>query len=127
MSNKGKIDFKNVHTMIGADAVIRGDIELKGGLITYGKVYGRIVTDGPVRVARSGAVYGDIVASDVHIGGLVEGNVTAQDRVVLGNESTLKGDLVYRRLLIEEGAQFAGRCDLRGGEDSTETPVGNPA
>ncbi len=113
-----KIDFQNVHTMIGADATVTGNVELEGGLIVYGKIYGHITTKGPVRIAKGAIVQGNVTASDVHIGGTVKGNVTAGNRVVLGHESALAGDLVYRRLAIEEGAQFEGRCDVRSLNES---------
>jgi len=69
-----KIDFKNVQTMIGAEAVVNGPITLRGGIIVYGKVYGDIHTDGPVRITISGEVIGDVGA--IHIGGSIpkEGN-----------------------------------------------------
>ena len=107
-----KVDFKNVHSIIGADVIIRGDIELSGGLIVYGTILGTITTEGPIRVAKSGSVLGNIIASDIHIGGKVEGNVIVKDRAVLGSFSTLVGDLTYKHLLIEEGAQFKGKCEL---------------
>lgn len=107
-----KIDFQNVHTMIGTDAVIEGEVELKGGLIIYGTIKGNITTNGPVRIARSATIVGDIRASDIHIGGSVQGNVFVKNRAVLGGESKLHGDLVYLRLLIEDGAEFRGNCVL---------------
>lgn len=112
-----KIDFKNVQTMIGTDAEIGGDITLDGGVIVYGTVNGSISTKGPVRIAQSGKVIGNISASDVRIGGFVSGNVTVQDKAILGEFSRLQGDLVYRQLLIEEGAQFEGRCHLLSEND----------
>jgi cytoskeletal protein CcmA (bactofilin family) len=51
-----KIDFNNIQTMIGAGAVVNGPITLKGGIIIYGKVYGDIQTDGPLRITVSGQV-----------------------------------------------------------------------
>jgi cytoskeletal protein CcmA (bactofilin family) len=107
-----KINFKNIHSMIGADAIIHGNIELSGGLIVYGKIFGTITTEGPIRVAKNGSVLGDIIASDIFIGGKVEGNVIVKDKAVLGSLSTLLGDLTYKHLLIEEGAQFKGKCEL---------------
>jgi len=107
-----KIDFQNVHTMIGADANMEGSIRLEGGLIVYGKIKGDVLTKGPVRIARSAEVIGNITASDIQVGGIINGNVTVNDRIVLGNQSTVNGDMVYRRLYIEEGAKFSGRCDL---------------
>jgi len=109
-----KIDFKNVQTMIGAEAVINGPITLRGGIIVYGKVYGDIHTDGPVRITISGEVIGEVQASDAHIGGSIQGNITVSNRIVLGRKSELKGDLIYHSLVIEDGAQFEGSCSVIG-------------
>ena len=35
-----KIDFKNVQTMIGVEAVVNGPIKMRGGIIVYGKSMG---------------------------------------------------------------------------------------
>jgi cytoskeletal protein CcmA (bactofilin family) len=109
-----KIDFQNVHTMVGADATLEGNINLDGGLIVYGKIHGNVNTGGPVRIARTAEIVGNITASDIQIGGIVNGNISVNDRIVLGNQSTVNGDMIYRRLYIEEGAKFSGRCDLTG-------------
>ena len=114
-----KIDFKNVQTMIGAEAVVNGPIKLRGGIIVYGKVYGDIHTDGPVRITISGEIIGDVQASDAHIGGSIKGNVTVSNRIVLGRKSELKGDLIYRNLIIEDGAQFEGSCSVIGVKKDT--------
>lgn len=119
-----KVDFKNIHTMIGNDAVVEGGITLQGGLIVYGKVLGNLATDGPVRIAKGGAVYGQISASDAHIGGLVEGDVTVQNRAILGSAGVLTGNLVYRTLIIEEGARFEGKCVLAGSTEPEPAPPG---
>ena len=107
-----KIDFQNVHTMVGADAILEGNINLDGGLIVYGKIKGDVKTKGPVRIAKTAEIVGNVTASDIQIGGIVKGNITVADRIVLGNQSTVNGDMIYRRLYIEEGAKFSGRCDL---------------
>lgn len=107
-----KDSLKHVETMIGEEAVVRGDLVLKGGAIVAGKIYGNLRTDGPVRVTRSAYIRGDVSASQAFVGGTVEGNVTTTGRVVLRSGSAVKGDIVYRQLVIEEGAQFEGRCDI---------------
>ena len=119
-----KIDFKNVQTMIGAEAVVNGPIKLRGGIIVYGKVYGDIHTEGPVRITLSGEVIGDIQASDAHIGCRIQGNVTVSNRIVLGRKSELKGDLIYHSLVIEDGAQFEGSCTVIGDkQDASDSLV----
>ena len=123
----GKNDNKDVHTMIGADAVIQGNITCQDGVAVYGKVYGDVTSEGPVRIARGGEVHGNVQASDSQIGGTVDGNVKVENRAVLGAESNLKGDLVYRKLVIEEGAQFQGHCVLAGNEPAPEPVYGAPS
>ncbi|NOZ73931.1 MAG: polymer-forming cytoskeletal protein, partial [FCB group bacterium] len=111
-------DFQNVHTVIGADATMVGDLSLEGGLIIYGTVEGNIQTSGPVRVAKSGVVKGNISSSDIQLHGNVYGDVTVKARAVLGGQCTLEGDLTYQHLLIEEGARFTGQCRLAAAESS---------
>jgi cytoskeletal protein CcmA (bactofilin family) len=115
---KNKLSFKNIHTMVGPDAEIRGDINLNEGLIIYGKVYGSISSEGDIRIGKTGKVYGDIKAQNIHIGGEVFGNVTIEDKAELGKYSTLDGDLIYKQLLIEEGAKFQGQCTILNEQDS---------
>ena len=106
------INFQNVHTMVGPDAIIQGPIRLKEGIIIYGKVYGDVSTNGPIRIVQNGLVQGSIQGSDIRVGGTVIGDVTADGQVILGKNCVLKGDISYRKLLIEDGAQFEGKCDL---------------
>ncbi|MFQ6615953.1 MAG: polymer-forming cytoskeletal protein [Fidelibacterota bacterium] len=114
-----KDSLKHVETMIGEEAVVRGDVVLKGGAIVAGKIYGNLRTDGPVRITRSAFIKGDVNASHAYVGGTVEGNLTTTGRVVLRSGSAVKGDIVYRQLVIEEGAQFEGRCDLASASDES--------
>ena len=102
-----KSKFNNVHTMIGPDATIHGPIRLKQGLIIYGKVYGDVITNGPVRIAKNGLVQGNIEGLSIVIG-----DIKSKDQVILRKNCVLKGDISYRKLHIEDGAQFEGQCDL---------------
>ena len=115
-----KINFQNMNSMVGQDAVFNGNIKLEEGIIVYGTVFGNIETKGAVRVSKTGKIRGDVMCSDIHIGGTVEGNVVAENRAVLGEGSHLDGDLTYKTLIIEEGAQFQGQCIILGNEPSTE-------
>lgn len=115
-----KINFQNMNSMVGQDAVFNGNIKLDEGIIIYGTVFGKIETKGAVRVSRTGKIRGDIMCSDIHIGGTVEGNIVVENRAVLGEGSHLDGNLTYKTLIIEEGAQFQGQCIILGSENLTE-------
>ena len=114
-----KLDFKNVQTMIGNGAVVNGPISLKGGIIIYGTVYGDIQTDGPLRITISGKVFGNVQASDAHIGGSLKGDISVSNKIVLGRKSEIIGDLLYSSLIIEDGAQFQGSCSVIGNKENT--------
>ena len=115
--------YKNVHTMIGPDATVNGPIRLKQGLIVYGKIYGDIVTKGSVRVAKNGLVQGNVEGSSIMVGGTVIGDVKSAGQVTLRKNCVLKGDISYRKLHIEDGAQFEGQCDLVIGNISVENVI----
>ncbi len=106
--------FKNVHTMIGPDATINGPIRLSQGLIIYGKIYGDVITRGSVRIAKDGLVQGNVEGANIRVGGTVIGDVKSDGQVILRKNCVLKGDISYRKLHIEDGAQFEGQCDLVG-------------
>ena len=69
--------------------------------------------------AQGAVVEGNITGSDVRLGGFVTGNVQSNGQVILGKKSKLQGDIVYRKLLIEDGAKFEGKCDLIDIEEKT--------
>jgi len=107
-----KSNLKSVYTMIGSDVEIDGSINLKEGIIIYGQVHGNVKTEGPVRIAKHGLVDGNVTGLDIRVGGTVLGNISSKGQVILGENCVLKGDIIYRKLLIEDGAQFEGKCDI---------------
>ena len=107
-----KSKFKNVHTMIGPDAVLNGSIKLEQGLIVYGKVLGDIKTRGSIRIALGAMVEGNVTGASIVLGGKVIGHLKSEGAVTLKKTSELKGNISYRKLHIEDGAQFEGQCDL---------------
>ena len=107
-----KSKFKNVHTMVGPDAVLKGSIKLEQGLIVYGKVLGDVKTRGSIRIARGALVEGNVTGGSIVLGGKVIGHLKSEGAVTLKKTSELKGNISYRKLHIEDGAQFEGQCDL---------------
>ncbi|HNI11069.1 MAG TPA: polymer-forming cytoskeletal protein, partial [bacterium] len=60
---------------------------------------------------------GDIDAKSVIVGGKVIGNVTSQDRLMMESRSGIQGNIKARRLVVEEGAVFEGRCSMKDTKD----------
>ena len=107
-----KSKFKNVHTMIGPDAVLKGPLKLEQGLIVYGQVFGDVQTRGTIRIAHGAMIDGNVTGASIVLGGKVIGHLKSEGSVTLKKTSELKGNISYRKLHIEDGAQFEGQCDL---------------
>ncbi len=98
--------------MIGLDMIIDGSVKLENGIIVYGQVKGSINTKGPVRLAKSAIVNGDIVGSDIRIAGIVDGDISSSGQVSLLETCKVKGDITYKKLVVEDGAKFEGKCEI---------------
>ena len=40
------------------------------------------------------------------------GDIDSKGQVVLGEDCILKGNIIYKKLLIEDGAKFEGKCEI---------------
>ena len=58
-------------------------------------------------------IKGYVNSKSAYINGEIEGDLIAQDKVVLAKCSQLKGNLVSSTLTIEEGAKFDGVCNMQ--------------
>ena len=103
---------KDMGSILGPELKIDGNVIVDGSLLIYGTVNGNIDSLGSVRTAKGSKVKGDIVGNEAHICGLVEGNLAIDGKIILGSESQLSGNLKSGTLVIEEGAKFAGTCDM---------------
>jgi len=61
----------------------------------------------------------------VVVGGKLEGNIQASDRVDLKQSAVVMGDIVTRRISIEEGAHFKGSVNIQ--KDAPKKEVGATA
>jgi len=114
-----KID-KDMGSILGPELKIDGDVSVSGSLLIYGTVNGSIRSQASVRSARGSVVKGDIIAEEAQIHGLVKGDLIITGKILLGNESQVTGNLKSGTLVIEEGAKFAGSCDMSNSNNTEE-------
>ena len=100
-------------SVIGADAVISGDVATSQNLQVDGRIDGD-VRCGVLHLGQSGAIAGSIVAEEARLGGLVEGKVEA-GLLILEVSARVTGDISYETLRIEGGARVDGRFVHRTG------------
>jgi cytoskeletal protein CcmA (bactofilin family) len=79
---------------------------------------GTIRAKGQIQVADKGRCKASVDAGLIHVDGIVEGNLTAKEKVELNATSRVKGDLVAPKLVVLEGAAFSGHVNV--GPDATK-------
>jgi len=104
-------DAKNdFPTIIGADAVFKGQLQFEKGVRLLGKFEGEIASEGELLIAEGATLNGDVKAGTVRIEGQVKGNLEAKAKVHLTSSARLEGDVQAARLEVAEGAVLIGRC-----------------
>lgn len=99
-------------TIIGADTIIKGDMTVESRARILGVFEGTIRAKGHIQVADKGRCKASVEAGLIHVDGVVEGNMTAKDKVELNASAKVKGDLVAPKLVVAEGAAFTGHVNV---------------
>jgi cytoskeletal protein CcmA (bactofilin family) len=63
-------------------------------------------------VGKSGHITGDVVCQNASIEGRIEGNVEVEELLFLKSTAYIKGDILTRKIVVEEGAEFNGNCRM---------------
>ena len=116
---------KNSNSSLGSimskDIEINGDINISGDILIYGKVYGNITSSGTINTAKGSVVEGHITAKTIFISGTINGNLDIDNKVVIESSGTLNGNIKSSIIIIEEGANFDGMCNmLKSGESNVQ-------
>ena len=107
----------NSQTIIAEDVQIDGDIILSGNITIYGEIRGAVSTDGAIHLAKDGKIFGEVKSSSIQMNGYIEGDMFIDGTAELLSNCELVGNLKYRVLNIQDGAQFSGRCEIINDEE----------
>ncbi|MEM8884677.1 MAG: polymer-forming cytoskeletal protein [Planctomycetota bacterium] len=99
-------------TVIGADAVFKGELSFDKGVRVDGRVEGKIATKGHLAISQAGKLQADVEAGGIIVEGEVKGNLMAADKVELRQTARLEGDIKASKLIVTEGATFSGHCSV---------------
>jgi cytoskeletal protein CcmA (bactofilin family) len=109
----------SLETLIGQDSLFKGDLTSKKVVRIDGVVEGNVQADSLI-VGKTGSVKGDISVREVEVDGSVEGNIKAGEAVEIRPEGTVEGDIHTIKLIISEGALFAGHSYMRRPGEAVE-------
>jgi cytoskeletal protein CcmA (bactofilin family) len=103
---------------IGKSVVIKGELSGSEDLYVDGVVEGTIELQGNnLVIGPNGQVRAKINAKSVVVQGKLEGNIQASERAELRKSAVAVGDILTKRIAIEDGAYFKGKVDIQ--KDST--------
>lgn len=98
---------------IGKAITIKGEVSGDEDLLIQGRVDGSVELGAhAVTVGSEGRVTASITGRIVTVEGRVDGDIQAQERVVLRESSHVEGDITSPRLVLEDGAVFKGGVDM---------------
>lgn len=97
---------------MGPGDSLEGKLVYDGSVHADGKVEGELHVTGNIDVASGASVKALLEGANVTLKGQVEGAVTARDKLTLGKNARLSGDIAVRRLQIDDGATLNGHVRM---------------
>ena len=114
-NGEARRDGQRKFTM-GPNDSLEGKLTYDGSVHVDGRAEGELHVTGNIDVASGAAVKALLEGANVTLKGQVEGAVTAREKLTLGRNAKLNGDIVVRRLQIEDGATLNGNVRMGEGE-----------
>jgi cytoskeletal protein CcmA (bactofilin family) len=113
---------------IGTSITIRGEVTGDEDLLIEGRVEGSVdLKQHSVTVGSEGQVKAAITGRVVTVEGSVEGDVHAEEVVVLRSTARVQGDITAPRVVLEDGATFRGAVDMGDQGSRVRTGTQNSA
>src|SRR6266568_6087814 len=97
---------------MGPGDILEGRLIYDGSVHADGRVEGEVRVTGNIDVASGATVKALLEGSNVTLKGAVEGPVTARDKLTLGRNARVSGDIQVRRLQIDDGATLNGNVRM---------------
>ena len=116
--NTNTVSASNVETLIGKTTRLSGTISSDGSIRVEGSFEGTIESKSDVFIGPLGKVKADITAKNITISGNVEGNMFVDEKLEMMPGAVLNGDVVSKKLVIEDGAIFKGRSETKTTNDT---------
>jgi len=128
MNENQLTDSAYINSIIGEGTRYNGELDLNGLLRIDGDFCGTVRTKGKVLVGKNGRAECTVYAGTVVVGGIVKGNIFAEEKVVILSTGIVLGNVASPRFIVEEGVILNGNCRIvqdRGaqGRQEARSPV----
>ncbi|MBI3358303.1 MAG: polymer-forming cytoskeletal protein [Nitrospirae bacterium] len=118
MFDKQKIETpQDIMTFFGKGTHFKGVLTFEGTARVDGEIEGEIITQGTLIVGEAGVIKAEVTAGTVIVGGRVNGNIHANQKIQLLPKSVVTGSLTTHAVVIEDGAILNGICEMQHVEE----------
>ncbi len=110
--NRVKVSQTSISTFIGADTKLEGTLITRSSVRIDGTIVGGVVADGTVILSQNGQIQGNVIAENIVVAGVLDGNLTIKDKTNIEPTGEVYGDINTSRILIDEQSVFQGKCNM---------------
>jgi cytoskeletal protein CcmA (bactofilin family) len=102
---------QRLESIVGVNSDFTGDFHASGTVRVDGMIKGLIHGESVI-LSETAMVKGDIQGKAVIIGGKVEGNVFAQEKVEIKSKGAVTGEIHTKKLCVIEGGTLNGKIHM---------------
>lgn len=107
---------------VGAGTVLTGDTNFQSLMRVDGHMTGRVSSgEGTLIIGATGQVDADVEVSSAIVNGIINGDITATEKIELGRTARVVGNIKAPRLLMEDGAIIEGNCSMVQAKETFES------
>ncbi len=114
---------ESVETIIGPETSFKGNFDSEDSVRIEGEFRGTIDCRQTLIIGPEADINADIITERAIIGGRVEGNIVAHDKIEIRNTGEIFGDLTAPVLQIEKGVVLEGSCTINTGGKEADKKV----
>lgn len=112
--NMAQDNMAAAETVVGPSVKIQGDLNSEGNIRIEGGVTGKVNTTQSVHIGEAAKLVADVQAGNAIVAGEVLGNIKVSGNLILQGSARVAGDISCGVLRVEDGAQFTGKCNMKG-------------
>ncbi|MCP3927545.1 MAG: polymer-forming cytoskeletal protein [Bacteroidetes bacterium] len=104
-------------TVVDKGTKLEGNFKSKDNVRMDGEIVGEVVCEKRLVMGKTGKISGKVKVQEAIIEGYIEGEITVKSTLHLKSTANIKGTILSKYLVVDEGAVYNGECKV--GENHT--------
>jgi cytoskeletal protein CcmA (bactofilin family) len=96
---------------------ITGEIVSEADFRIDGTLEGTITTSGKVVIGKEGVINGNVNCAFADVEGKFSGKIEVKESLSLKSTSSVEGEVIIGKLIVESGASFNAKCSMRSAKE----------